>query len=375
MSPFSQTNVRPVSRSARNPTVVVAPRLLNRAAMSSERGAILIQVAVLLLVLIAFLGFVADYGLLWVSRRQAQNAADAGALAGATARAFDEPGMAPDPNGPTVASLNAFVNAAPIAGRSGTESGRTWSFTCPAEWLPDGRCVRVNVFRNGEEDSPTLPVWFTMAVGLSNQGTRATATAIAAQANGSNCLKPWIIPDLWEEHQGSPDTFDPPGDIYTAPTEAGPGTGYTAEMFGTELVLKAGNPHQAISPSDFYEMEDATSYEEAITGCEITKKIGDTVTALPGNRVGPTNHGVDALTANGPVVVNIAMFSPAAFEAMRRQSGNFELVIVNMLAFEITGRTGNQITGKIIGGPGEIIPGGVPPGGIASMISKIMLVR
>ena len=61
-----------------------------RTRAASERGAILIQVGVAILVLIAFAMFVVDYGVLWVSRNQAQNAADAGALAGAMALAFDD---------------------------------------------------------------------------------------------------------------------------------------------------------------------------------------------------------------------------------------------------------------------------------------------
>jgi hypothetical protein len=120
---------------------------------------------------------------------------------------------------------------------------------------------------------------------------------------------------------------------------------------------RAGNPATAISPSDFYEVETATDYEEAITGCEITKSIGDTVEALPGNRVGPTNHGVDDLLAMFPdgAIAIIGMFDPAAFEAMRRQSGNFTLEIVNMLAFRIDHRSGNEITGTIVGAPSEMV--------------------
>ena len=52
-----------------------------RPAIKDDRGAVLIYVALVILVLMAFTTFVSDYGLLWVSRRQAQNAADAGALA------------------------------------------------------------------------------------------------------------------------------------------------------------------------------------------------------------------------------------------------------------------------------------------------------
>ena len=50
-----------------------------------ERGAIIIHVAFALLALLAFSAFVVDMGVMWVSRGQAQNAADAGALAGAVA--------------------------------------------------------------------------------------------------------------------------------------------------------------------------------------------------------------------------------------------------------------------------------------------------
>ena len=58
----------------------------------SERGAILIHVGMAMLVLIGFLAFAVDNGVLWVARAQAQNAADAGALAGAVAMAFDANG-------------------------------------------------------------------------------------------------------------------------------------------------------------------------------------------------------------------------------------------------------------------------------------------
>ena len=51
--------------------------------VAGERGAVLIQVAVALLALLALSAFVVDYGVMWASRGQAQNSADAGALSGA----------------------------------------------------------------------------------------------------------------------------------------------------------------------------------------------------------------------------------------------------------------------------------------------------
>ena len=53
------------------------------------RGAILVHVAVALLMLAALSAFAIDFGLFSWSRGQAQNAADAGAMAGAAALAFD----------------------------------------------------------------------------------------------------------------------------------------------------------------------------------------------------------------------------------------------------------------------------------------------
>ena len=60
----------------------------------NERGAMLVHVALAILALMAFSAFSIDYGVFWLSRRQAQNSADAGALAGAIALAFENPGQA-----------------------------------------------------------------------------------------------------------------------------------------------------------------------------------------------------------------------------------------------------------------------------------------
>ena len=73
--------------------------LYDASTASDERGAVLVQVAIAILVLTAMATFVVDHGVLWVSRGQAQNAADAGALSGAIARAYDELTNPPASNG------------------------------------------------------------------------------------------------------------------------------------------------------------------------------------------------------------------------------------------------------------------------------------
>ena len=56
-----------------------------------ERGAVLVQTGIALIGLLAMGTFSVDYGMLWVSRRQAQNAADAAALGGAISLAYGDP--------------------------------------------------------------------------------------------------------------------------------------------------------------------------------------------------------------------------------------------------------------------------------------------
>src|SRR5262245_55939718 len=64
---------------------------IRRPSAVDERGAVLVHVAVAMLALIALSALAVDYGAFWVSRRQAQNSADAAALAGALSLAFDDP--------------------------------------------------------------------------------------------------------------------------------------------------------------------------------------------------------------------------------------------------------------------------------------------
>src|SRR6266513_2155776 len=136
-----------------------------------ERGAILIQVAISIMALTAFMVFVVDYGVLWVARGQAQNAADAGALAGAIALAFDDVDNPPTTTRPfNSAKLTALCasrsascpTTAPFANpvwpsQTGASSGVEVFFDCPPGFA--GRCVRVNVYRDGSSGSVALPTY------------------------------------------------------------------------------------------------------------------------------------------------------------------------------------------------------------------------
>jgi Flp pilus assembly protein TadG len=343
--------------------------------LRSERGVSLIHVAIAIAVLTGFSAFVLDHGVMLLGRGQAQNIADAAAIAGVTARVMDEPGDAdPAANGITEKSILNSVSQHKVFGGASSDLGKTWSWTCPAGVT--GWCVTVNIFRDGTNSSTTMPVYFGPLLGVSSQKVRATATAVAVTANGTRCMKPWLIPDRWTDVVAPSDEFNA-GDIYVPPSPTdpnAPGTGYTIADIGTPVLLKPGSPSQAINASDFYEIETANDYEESITGCMIEKLVGQTVEALSGNRVGPTNQGVDDLTANGPVNIVVGMFSPIEFDALKKTTGSFTIHIVKLLGVQIIGRQGNKVEGKISGAAGEAM-GGPSPAGTSSTVKHIQLVR
>src|SRR5205809_3206459 len=219
-----------------------------------ERGAILIQVAISILALTAFAAFVVDYGVLWVARGQAQNAADAGALAGAIGLSYDDTTYPPTVHPYLVRNSAAYAalcasgssscTSEPSAAdpvwpaQSGASSAVDVLFECPPGFT--GNCVRVNVYRNGESGnviggpSWMLPTFFGPLLGIhsptasgplaAGHGVKATASARVAAANGSNCLRPFAIPDFFWDNDG--DGSFTPGDEYDPPDSGGSGTGY-----------------------------------------------------------------------------------------------------------------------------------------------------
>ena len=140
-----------------------------RQTLIGERGAVLLHVAVAMIVLIAFITFVVDYGVMWVGRRQAQNAADAGALAGAIALAFDNWSNRTD-SGPAKTFAYQATQQNWIWGKAPAVSiTNDVTFpTVPADQCADTSCVRVNVYRNVPAGNP-LPVLFGGAIGLSTR--------------------------------------------------------------------------------------------------------------------------------------------------------------------------------------------------------------
>ena len=377
----------------------------------SEHGSILLLVAGGLLALMALSTFVFDYGVMWVARRQAQNAADAGALSGAVALAFDPGahdvgalglGTKAKQSAIVVASANRVWGQSPDNARNTV----TVSFAVPCPLDTASECLRVDVFRDVAAGNP-LPMFFGQLVGLTQQGVRAVALSQAVVADASDCLKPWAIPDKWLDHHDetpaidvdtwtADDTYEklfgnglnkgnplPDPDVYTKP-------GFKlADDMGREVVLKYGDAQQTIAPGNFFPValptwdgasKGASDYRKNIAQCNgIPVQIGDEVTTEPGNMIGPTRQGMEELIAQDPLatwdpitktvknscapdhcvpsaavsprIVAIPIFDTDYFD-QGKQNGRTQIKVVNILGFFLDQMQGDDVRGYFTTIPG-----------------------
>jgi hypothetical protein len=402
---------------------------------TSERGAVVVHVAIALLGLMAMSTFVIDYGVMWAARRQAQNSADAAALAGAISLAFVDFNNQPlaRQSALDVAAQNNVWGEAPDV----TPGDVTFP-VCPpgAPGAGTNSCIRVDVFRNQRAGGSPLPTIFGTLVGVTEQGVRATAIAEALFGNSTDCVKPFAIPDKWAEYRNDvapagwseQDTFEryvpngsnsgavlAPADVYQA--GAG-GTGYSPESvsagggdYGRNLVLKYGTPGDAVSPGWFQPVRVNPSegpggavYRDNIAMCDPTViGPGTQLQVEPGNMVGPTRQGMRDLIAldpdaqwdpnlNGtgrggvsggcmasgacaisPRLVAIPVFDPDAYDA-GRASGLVTINIVKVLGFFVDEIQGNDVAGYITTYPSQAnaAMGGVPGN---NFVVSVALVR
>jgi len=254
---------------------------MSRSGNHSERGAIIIQVAIALLGLTLFSAFVLDYGVLWASRGQAQNSADAGALSAAIHMLFN-----PTDTAGAVASARKFANVNSVWGEAPLPADVLVELpiTCPPGTGGGTGCVRVQVNRggldrNGGAHTNTMPTFFANLAGINSQAISATAMAQVSAGNAVQCIKPWIVADKWTD--STPDTdlspyngdswdrdddFDPALDTYNSSSGFNP-----TQHSGYEMPLKPGNIGTWSSgwamEIDFPGCTGANCYSDMIAGC------------------------------------------------------------------------------------------------------------
>ena len=409
--------------------MAIEPRAFRERA-TSERGAIVIQTGVAILVLSAFAMFIVDYGALWVSRHQAQNAADAGALAGATSLAYDDFDDRDD-DGPAKVAAQQFAQANAVWGQAPDvkiDTDVRFYNNAPGEFpasCVSDDCIRVDVYRNQTRNNP-LPTFLGWMVGVSKQGVRATAIARAAAANGTDCLKPWAVLDKWADSSGAwtpASNFNPlDGDVYTPPAGKSTGTSYTLEAdLGRKLTLKVGDPSNAketfgagwFAPIDLGGT-GGNVYRDNISGCAAgTYKIDDMLSVENGNMIGPTDQGVKALLALDKTakwddeedkVVNSCIGPPytctkpglkvsprivalpvvhtqMAWDAVHSDdgkgqgAGNMTVKVVAILGFFVEGMSGNDVVGYLATKPDLLLSNGGSVSPSAAFLKTVTLVR
>jgi Flp pilus assembly protein TadG len=393
-----------------------------RRVLESEDGMALIHVGIALLVLMALSSFVLDYGVMWLSRAQAQTSADAGALAGATARAFDETADPPSADGAAYTSAFSSAQANLVFGSAPTV---VVAWDCPGFVTGTG-CVHVDV------SNTALPTFFANIFGVTSQSIQATATAQARPANASDCMRPLAVMDRWAEAQTPPwdqsDTFDRYNmngnnkghlianpDSYTAPTKTDPGTGLTVgDNYGQQFTLKSagsfsGGWFQPVDvPRNGSSDTGANLYRDNLASCNGSAvSIGDYLPTETGNMVGPTNQGIGALIALdpnatwndktdtidktcaptcapfSPRIIALPLFDPDEFQRDTANNnwpncpgGGSCIHVTNIIGFFVDHiDPSNNVVGYLIRYPGVLTtkPGGV--GGPSSFAQVITLVR
>jgi hypothetical protein len=296
----------------------------------------LFMVAAALVMLLGSAGLAIDLVSLYVARSEAQRAADSAALA--AARRLVESnvfmGVVTQGEAEVTAETHAITMAAQngIYGDAVVITGDDIVF----DWtVPTNPTVSVQVQRTSANGNP-MPTLFMKVFGVNEADVRAVATAEAyVPTEGGpgvciGCIKPWIMPncDPNEDHDnegpttycGENDRFvDNDGNIIN------PGLVEDGGVVGYEFLLKAGDPHDAPAPSQFYPIQippgetpeickecaasgggsdgpGAALYRHNIACCNTNQFVcGATVDVElnNGNMVGPTRAGTRCLINQG----------------------------------------------------------------------------
>src|SRR5689334_20733416 len=166
-----------------------------------ERGMSLVFVGVTFFALLSATTIAIDVGMFMTAKTQAQTSADAGALAGATALAFNS-FTDRSASGPAVQSAVNTALASRVAASSVSVTSDDVTFPLdPVTGQADR--VGVTVYRT-DDRSNSVPTLMGAFFGIQRVNIAATATAEAAAANGVGCVKPFTIPDRWIEHVTPP---------------------------------------------------------------------------------------------------------------------------------------------------------------------------
>jgi Flp pilus assembly protein TadG len=359
---------------------------------ADERGMSFVYVGLGFMAFMAATTLAIDVGMFMTARTQAQSSADAGALAGAVALAFNDYDNR-TATGPAVQSAVNTSSANNVMGEN--VSVKPGDVTFPVSPSGLSNRVHVKVYRTEARDNP-VDTLIASIFGIDHTDIVAEATAEASRATKVKCVKPFLIPDRWTEKQTGPwdanDTFEmfdnhgnpvPNPDIYNGDLNSPNYTGYNPiRDKGLELILRAGSGNN-IEPTAYFSWNMPGNeqgviggdwYRDNIANCNSAYiKPGEMAIQEPGNMVGPTSQGIDELIAKdpdatwdtscqcvknskfgtSPRVTPIPLYDPAFYAEGKANGRNADFKVANWLGFFVTKRVGNQVYGRVTPIAGE----------------------
>jgi|SoiMetStandDraft_5_1073268.scaffolds.fasta_scaffold02402_2 Flp pilus assembly protein TadG len=376
-----------------------------------ERGMSLVWTGIGFMAFFAATTLAIDVGMFMTARSQAQNSADAGALAGATALVFNDFNNR-STSGPAVQSARNTALINQVIGSA--VDVKTTDVTFPTGPTGLNNRVKVDVFRTADRSNP-VATFIGPIFGINTVNISATATAEASPANAMTCVKPFMIPDRWTENTNPAwdvdDTYehyDNHGnelavhDDYVAPGQPGYNGYNPTTDKGMQLVLRAGTGNN-IEPTAYYSwsMPGAPSgeiggdwYRQNIAGCNRSVvHPGDSMIQEPGAMSGPTIQGIEELIAQDPnatwdtttnQVINsakepsprvfpIPLYDPEYYAIGKKNGRNADYKVANWIGFFADRVVGNQIYGRITPILGVIDPNAGPaPAGSFPMAIRLV---
>ncbi len=295
----------------------------------NQRGAVLVWFALFLLVILGFMALGTDVAKLMVTRTMLQNAADAAALAGATAV---------DPKTGQIVQSQAIARAQSIAQRDKAYVQDPQPVALdPADIaFPHPDEVQVTVRREGEQSMITQ---FMQVLGIPSIGITATATAKIDTVHTAQC---GIVP-LGTAPSGGNGTFVP-GTTYTLQEAGGKGSGGN---YGAVDFPSCDHGACANSPST----GAATWRCLMASGYCCGIDVGQVLTTEPGSMKGPLQQAIndrfasDTDTSEGITYENYTgngsrvLFVPLV--AGLSSGGKASVVVTGFGAFFVSKRTQN----------------------------------
>lgn len=284
-----------------------------RSRLDDRQGSALVLMLVAMVGILSLMALAIDLGMLRAARGEAQRAADAAALAGASA--FME--MAKESaDGP------ARQRATEYAGRNSLQGDAFDASEVAVQVIPDRSTVRVQIRR------PAVATWFARAFGVASAPVSASAAAHATRAPSTRCVKPFVPPDMWADMDDDHNRnkiqdpwekweFEPDrGDFYNpggpAATSNRPETGYGSAYRGdtrdrgrrmmlTQSHIPGFANLWAMPDGDWGLDIGGAALRNNISGCNDTPiKLGGTYRLQSGMKNGPVFQGVNDLVLRDP---------------------------------------------------------------------------